>query len=164
MSQTQQGAIKCAAVRIGVPVDQYRALAEEGLKRCTCCKVWHSVGEYGIDRSRFDRRSPKCKTCAAQLRKRRYTPVHPDFRKPKGPTLFPNRNGDKRQARIRVNQLVRRGAIPAPSDLPCALCGHIKNDLRHEYHHHKGYAPEHHTTVIPVCSRCHHKVHPRKAA
>ncbi len=74
-----------------------------------------------------------------------------------GPTPKPSRDGDKIQARQRVNVEVRTGRRPHPNSLPCSLCGHVHRlgGARHEYHHHLGYAPENHLKVVPVCSRCH---------
>lgn len=75
-----------------------------------------------------------------------------------GPTPKP-RNGDKKQARQRVNVEVRNGFIPHPNSLPCSDCGHVwrKGERRHEYDHYKGYASEHHLHVEPVCTSCHVK-------
>lgn len=164
MSQTKDGAVKCAAVRIGMSHVDYIERIQRGLKRCTCCKDWRSVDEFGVDRHRFDGRAAKCKACVVRIKKSKYTPVPPSQRKPLGPSPHPNRDGDKLQARLRANQLVKRGIIPAPDDLPCSECGHHGPDRRHEYHHHRGYAAPHHEDVVPLCTRCHHKAHPRKTS
>ena len=76
-----------------------------------------------------------------------------------GPAPHPPRDGDKIQARQRINVLVRTGKIPHPNSLPCSDCGHIHRDgeRRHEYDHHLGYAAEHHYDVEPVCTICHSK-------
>lgn len=42
-----------------------------------------------------------------------------------GPSPRPARDGDKKQARHRVNCEVNSGAIPSPNDLPCFDCGHL---------------------------------------
>jgi hypothetical protein len=67
------------------------------------------------------------------------------------------RDGDREQARGRVNHLVRVGLLPDPNDVPCTDCGHTGTDRRHEYDHHHGYAPAHHEDVQAVCSGCHHR-------
>jgi len=73
-----------------------------------------------------------------------------------GPSPHPPRDGDKKQARQRINVLVRTGKIPHPNTLPCVDCGHVWHSAgRHEYDHHMGYAAEHHYDVEPVCTRCH---------
>lgn len=75
-----------------------------------------------------------------------------------GPAPHPGRDGDRIQARLRVNQAVRRGDIARPNDLPCKDCGAlwVPGAPRHSYDHYKGYAAVHHLTVEPVCARCHH--------
>lgn len=74
-----------------------------------------------------------------------------------GPKPYPPRDGDKKQARQRVNVEVRTGHRPHPNKLPCSDCGHIwrKGERRHEYDHYKGYAAKHHYDVEPVCTLCH---------
>lgn len=73
-----------------------------------------------------------------------------------GPPPAPPRDGDKKQARQRINVLVRTGRLPHPNTLPCKGCGHIwsAGERRHEYDHFKGYAAEHHYDVEPVCTVC----------
>lgn len=81
-----------------------------------------------------------------------------------GPAPHPPRDGDKKQARQRVNVEVAHGRRPHPNSLPCADCGHIwkpRAARRHEYHHHRGYGAAHHLDVIPLCTRC-HSVHDGK--
>jgi hypothetical protein len=76
-----------------------------------------------------------------------------------GPEPQPPRDGDKLQARARVNQRVRKGLLPHPNSLPCIDCGKVwnKGDSRHEYDHHLGYGADHHYDVQPVCRWCHAK-------
>lgn len=82
-----------------------------------------------------------------------------------GPLPHPARDGDKVQARHRVNVEVRTGKRPHPNTLPCADCGHIhsQGERRHEYDHHLGYAAEHHLEVESVCTLCHAKRDSSKA-
>lgn len=82
-----------------------------------------------------------------------------------GPTPYPARDGDKRQARQRINVEVRSGRRPHPNSLPCFDCGHVWADgeFRHEYDHHLGYAAEHHLDVQAVCNSCHVKRDSTKA-
>jgi hypothetical protein len=74
-----------------------------------------------------------------------------------GPKPSPARDGDKVQARQRVNVEVRSGRRASPNAFPCVDCGHVWPDgeRRHEYDHHLGYAAEHHGDVEPVCTKCH---------
>lgn len=66
-------------------------------------------------------------------------------------------SGDKEQARHRVNREVAAGALPNPNSVPCADCGHIGNDKRHEYDHWNGYDADHFLDVQSVCTACHAK-------
>lgn len=76
-----------------------------------------------------------------------------------GPHPAAPRDGDREQARQRINVEVRAGRRPHPNSLPCVDCAHEwrPGRRRHEYHHHLGYAPEHHLDVIPLCTKCHAK-------
>jgi len=60
-------------------------------------------------------------------------------------------SGNKRQARARVNYLVKIGKLPRPADLPCRECG---AQAAH-YDHHLGYDWWHHEDVIALCAPCH---------
>ena len=74
-----------------------------------------------------------------------------------GPAPKPPRDGDREQARQRVNVEVRTGRRPHPNTLTCVDCAHAwkPGERRHEYDHHRGYAAEHHHDVVPVCTTCH---------
>jgi len=74
----------------------------------------------------------------------------------RGPAPNPPRDGDKVQARQRINVEVRTGRRPHPNTLPCTDCRHvwIPGERRHEYDHHLGYAAVHHGDVEPVCTKC----------
>ena len=76
-----------------------------------------------------------------------------------GPAPIPPRDGDKKQARRRINVEVRTGRREHPNELPCVDCGHVwaKGERRHEYDHHLGYGADHHYDVEPVCTICHAK-------
>lgn len=82
-----------------------------------------------------------------------------------GPSPKTPRDGDKKQARQRINVEVRTGYRPHPNKLPCEDCGHIweEGERRHEYDHHKGYDAEHHSDVEAVCTSCHAKRDGKKA-
>lgn len=79
--------------------------------------------------------------------------------RPRGRRVVDARANDKKQARRRVNYLVRIGLLPRPQLRPCVDCGHDGLDLVHHrvhhYDHHRGYAPEHHEDVVVRCSTCH---------
>lgn len=52
-----------------------------------------------------------------------------------GPAPKPPRDGDRRQARQRINVEVRHGWRPHPNTIPCTDCAHVWSDgeRRHEY-------------------------------
>lgn len=84
-----------------------------------------------------------------------FKPVNPLTGRP-GPAPKPARDGDKKQARQRVNVEVRTGRRPHPNALPCVDCGHVwcEGQRRHEYDHYLGYEGTHHLDVEPVCTKC----------
>lgn len=86
------------------------------------------------------------------------TKIEHKVRKPRsGPRAHPPRDGDKIQARQRINVEVRTGRRPHPNQIPCADCGHVwsEGERRHEYDHYLGYSSEHHYDVEAVCTKCH---------
>jgi hypothetical protein len=76
-----------------------------------------------------------------------------------GPKPHAPRDGDKVQARQRINVEVRTGRRAHPNTKLCKDCGHEwkLGERRHEYDHYRGYEPEHHYDVEPVCTTCHAK-------
>lgn len=95
-----------------------------------------------------------CKACKNSAIRARYVKRgHPGRRGWQAAT----RDGDKKQARRRVNYLVEQNQIPAASDLPCFDCADMlpTDGGRHEYDHAKGYDGENQLYVEPVCQRCH---------
>lgn len=82
-----------------------------------------------------------------------------------GPAPDAPRDGDRKQARRRINVEVRDGRRPHPNDLPCVDCGHVWRECvgnRHEYDHYLGYASEHHYDVQSVCNICHNNREKRR--
>jgi 5-methylcytosine-specific restriction endonuclease McrA len=63
MAQTKEGAIKCAAKKADISVDEYLERTGAGLKKCTICKQWKSIQFFAKDLSRFDGLKSKCRTC-----------------------------------------------------------------------------------------------------
>ena len=124
------------------------------VKTCSRCDEQKSRSDFARDRSRPDGLTYWCRTCRNRRGRETYT------RKagpPKGRRFVRPRDGDRKQARRRVNHLVDVGLLPPPASLPCVDCGHIGDGPRHEYDHHLGYAPEHHEDVEAVCAPCHRR-------
>lgn len=130
-------------------------------KLCAGCNTKKPASGFARDASRRDGLTYRCKLCRNNRAKALYDPRP---RPMAGRRYVSARNDDRRQARRRVNHLVNVGALTNPNDVACVDCGHIGVDRRHEYDHYLGYAPEHHESVDPVCSRCHHARERRRSA
>ena len=157
MAQTKEGALKASAKKAGISVAEYIHRRDElGLKWCTICKDWHPKDEFGVDSSRGDGRTVNCRKGANTRSRASYQPMPRPF---KGRKFVPARDGDKKQARSRVNYFISVGLLPPPNSLPCTDCGHVyeRGGKRHEYDHHLGYDAIHHESVEVVCSACHHQ-------
>jgi hypothetical protein len=166
MAGNAQGALKTAAVRIGVSVEEYTARVAAGEKWCRGCRAWHQVDAFNRDSARGDGRKATCRTFDHRKYEQTYAKVPAAQRRPKGPAPAQAREGDVRQARRRVNVLVRTGRLPRPNSLPCVDCGHRwgPGERRHEYDHYLGYAAAHHLDVEVVCTTCHHEREQARAA
>lgn len=124
---------------------------------CFRCHRHRRREEFPCDRSRPGGFGYECRECRNARQAATYKPVPRDMRRTPGPQRIPRRDGDKKQARSRINHDVQRGARPSPNELPCFDCGHVGTDRRHEYDHFLGYAAERHYDVQAVCSSCHHR-------
>ena len=67
---------------------------------------------------------------------------------------YHKRHPEKIIAKHAVYSAVRAGLLPKAETFICS-CG---NQAEH-YHHYKGYAKEHHLSVIPMCADCHKLLH-----
>lgn len=122
---------------------------------CTGCKARHPREAFGADRSRGRGFAASCYRHRKTMYERTYVRRGRPSRV--GQRLAATRDGDKRQARARVNHEVEVGRRPHPNALPCADCGHqwSAGERRHEYDHHLGYGAAHQLDVQPVCTSCH---------
>jgi hypothetical protein len=162
MANTASGGILRSASHHGVHASFIRKMRALGLKWCNGCKRWQRKTSFGPDASRFDGLSVSCRTARQRDRKRLYKRVLRPHRR--GPPPLPGRPGDKEQAQHRISVLVKSGRLTHPNELPCDKCGRIwkRGRARHNYHHHLGYAPEHHLDVQALCSSCHNAEHRTK--
>ncbi len=157
MAQTRDGAIKQNAARLGITVDEYKAIVQSGMKRCSFGKHWCRLELFGKDRCRSDGIASSCLRCCAEKSTKR--PRRKRTKQQRGRQYVEARSGDQKQARGRINHLVNMGVIADPNSIPCVDCGHQCEDMRHEYDHYKGYAAEHHECVEVRCARCHKSRH-----
>jgi NUMOD3 motif/HNH endonuclease len=63
MAQTKEGAIKCAAKKIGITIEEYTQKQLDNKKRCTKCKLWQDKSLFSKDASRFDELKAQCHLC-----------------------------------------------------------------------------------------------------
>ena len=164
MAGNTLGAMKKAAVRIGIGFDEYQHRIGAGEEWCGGCASWHPRAAFARDASRGDGLAATCRVNVGRRYLAAYVPKGPPERY--GPPALPARDGDRRQARQRVNVLVRTGRLSRPNELPCTDCGHewAPGERRHEYDHFLGYAAEHHLRVEAVCSTCHHRREEQRGA
>lgn len=180
MAGTSYGRMRQVAATAGLSVEEYQERASRGLKRCSTCHKWKlRAQDFAANRCMPDGRCNVCCECSSLAAHRRYVPVPPrpprevrvtarirtpirvqdKSRRPIGGPPKPPRDGDKRQAIHRVNYYVDIGRLPDPNSIPCSACGHVGDNRKHNYHHHKGYGSAHHLDVIVLCVRCHRSAH-----
>lgn len=121
---------------------------------CSRCRRALPPSAFPRDRSRPRGFGFECRECRNERARARYVRRGPAARRG---WVVPARDGDKRQARRRVNYLVEQGLLPRPDDLPCLDCADevFTRRYRHEYDHARGYGVAHQLDVEPVCAKCH---------
>lgn len=62
----------------------------------------------------------------------------------------------KLKARKHLNDAIYAGKFPPAKNFPCFFSG-PECSIKMDYHHFKGYSPEHYFDVVPLCRR-HHKM------
>lgn len=150
----REGALKTAAKRLGLGLEEYLARLQSGLKWCGSCKADHPRDRFGRDATRGDGLDVQCLQSRREMSPKK--PARPKESYRRG-WVANVRDGDRKQARRRVNYLVEQGRIRRPNDLPCCDCGHLwmHGEPRHEYDHHRGYDGASQLDVQPVCVKCH---------
>lgn len=63
MAQTKAGAVKIAAAKCGVSLDEYLTRMRAGIHHCTKCRMWKPAQEFCLDRTRPHGRSHVCSVC-----------------------------------------------------------------------------------------------------
>jgi 5-methylcytosine-specific restriction endonuclease McrA len=69
MAQTPEGALKAAATRVGLGVNEYVDRLNAGLLYCWRCQDWHDAEEFGKDASRARGRASSCRKSLSARRK-----------------------------------------------------------------------------------------------
>lgn len=117
---------------------------DHGLIRRTDIEIPTGVDNYGMDLAVDPDYVPRGLPRGAVLAGSERQPGKP---------RTPPRDGDKRQARRRVQTLIQNGTLPRPEDVSCVDCGDAPG---REYDHHLGYGAAHHEDVEALCAGCHH--------
>jgi hypothetical protein len=143
------------------------------MKRCSKCKEWKEISEFGSNKSKKDGLATECKICANinslryshsphgskmrklyeqrdNVKKRKADYEHSERgkqNKRKNLNKFP----EKRKARRMINNAIRDGRFPHSSTENCIACG----NQAQEYHHYLGYDIEHWFDIQAVCKPCH---------
>jgi len=141
-------------------------------KTCRACKETKALAEFNKHPKMKDGHLNQCKLCRAKYMTEYY-------KTEKGKSVILNnqycyhatkkgkaailraaqlskiRHPEQIKAKDAVKYAIKVGKLPRANKLVCHYCG---NQAR-EYHHHKGYAPQHRLDVIQICSSCHKKQH-----
>lgn len=136
------GVLKGTVMRLGLSMEDYLALLENGHKYCWKCRTWKPLASFNIDRSRPDGHKAICRCCSRVAKRRSFLPGPPD-----------SRTGYLAVEAVRA--AIRCGELPRADEVACAHCG---QQARH-YHHRNGYGQEALLDVIPLCVSCHKKEH-----
>ncbi len=179
MAVTKSGAIKIAAKKIGIAVEQYYNFINEGFKWCYACRTWQLRENYGRDKLKGDGLSGRCFRCCRVVikisrkgipsplkgipmsveSKAKMSKAHKgkNNHRWKGGISFRKTQRDplKTKAKRAVNHAVESGRLANVKLLPCFDCG--KN--AQEYHHYRGYKNPHWLDVQALCAKCHRRRH-----
>jgi len=68
---------------------------------------------------------------------------------------FRAKHPEQTKAGRAVNHAIEAGKMARPDTRLCHSC----TKPAQEYHHWRGYDPEHYLDVVPVCKKCHKKIH-----
>jgi uncharacterized Zn finger protein (UPF0148 family) len=134
----------CRKCGIEQPIDNFQPNARYKDGHTTWCKTCHK--QYGKQWSREHTENTK-------RARDKYHANHPGAWT-EIMDRYIERNPEKFKAKHKVMQQVQKGAMPSASKCTCVAC-----NGQAAHYHHWSYAPEHWLDVIPVCARCHKKIH-----
>jgi len=136
-------------------------------KRCSKCKHFKKLSEFHKDLNKRDGYRPNCKICnlkrhgiyhkteqgKATIKKYRQSPEG-KVALATGIKRYYSRHPEVRNAHTAVNNAITVGKLPRVDTLQCHYCP----AQAEQYHHYKGYEPEHWLDVVPVCIKCHSQI------
>ena len=154
-------------------------------KRCSKCKKFKPLAEFHKNRTTKDGYQSECKICVLKRSKEYYQTeqgkrnrkqnrqskkgkvAHKRYRQSEvGKAIqsaaqkrFYIQHPKQCKAVSAVQHAIKIGKLPRPNTLQC----HYGPVQANQYHHWHSYEPEHYLDVVPVCIKCHRKIH-RKAS
>lgn len=142
------------------------------VKRCPKCKQFKWLSEFHKYKRAKDGLQSYCKICQ-KIYQRKYgktvkgkTAHHrgnKKYKKSKKGKVADKYSKINRPNQIKainaVNHAIQVGKLPRPDSLFCKYC----YEKAVQYHH-PSYKSEHKLKVIPVCTKCHRKIHLKKVA
>ena len=125
-----------------------------------CCRVYRSTEKYKAEQCQSVmkyHKTEKGRLVKNRLNKKYYQTQKGKDSKNRGSAKYRKTPLGiiKIKAKTAVLIAVRAGRIPAANSLKCTECG----EQAQHYHHHLGYEKEHWFSVVPVCIKCHFKIH-----
>lgn len=146
-------------------------IGECQMKKCAKCKQIKPISEFSRHTGHKDGYQGWCKSCQ-RVYQRKYQKTErgkavnrKSFKKYRRTNKgkdndyrcakrFRIRHPERRKAKAVVEYAVRVGKLPRVNTLQCHYCPKPA-----QQYHHPSYAPEHWYDVIPVCIKCHTKIH-----
>lgn len=129
------------------------------MKICTRCFQKKDLTEFYKKTERKDGHRAECKICTKKYQKEYNKTEQGKETHRRNALCYYVRHPEFIKAKNAVNNTITAGKFPRLDSLQCNYCPVQAK----QYHHYKGYAPEHWFDVIPVCIPCHKKCH-RKIA
>lgn len=137
-------------------------------KRCCYCKQIKTLSEFNKNRSTKDNLTCRCRMCRniyqkyyreskrGKIATNRYTQSEKGkATRRKIQQRFRIRHPNRHKPLHKVSHAIEASKLSRPDTLQCNYCP----NQAQEYHHYKGYAQKHWLDVIPVCRKCHRKIH-----
>lgn len=134
-------------------------------KKCCACKQVKPISEFCPNRARKDGHQTDCKICHRKggkkyrqtelgraMQKRYDRSKKGKIRHVRYAKKYKAAHPEQVKAKTAVREAIRKGQLPPIHTQKCTCSKQAK-----DYHHHKGYAPEHWLNVIPLCKKCHNK-------
>ena len=149
-------------------------------KRCSTCKQTKPITKFYKCRNTKDGHHNQCKICRSNSSKKywrigkgkttyeRYSQnekVKVNRRKARRKYIktekgkattkrYKQNHSERTKAQIALSNAVRDGKLAPITTLQCSYCP----KQAEQYHHHRGYAPEHWLDFIPACFSCHRAI------